>query len=132
MTAWHADERDNAGVEESWGVTASANWTSDDQAWMPFARAGWSDGSAPLMNGTATLGLLHYISDRSDVLGLAGNWGKPSDDTLRDQYTGELFHRIQLAQNLAITPSVQLVVDPALNPDQNEVWIGSVRARVTF
>jgi len=132
VTGWHVDQRDEANVDESWGLTASANWTSDDQAWMPFVRAGWSDGLAPLMNNTATLGLLHYVSDRSDLVGLAGNWGNPSDNSLRDQYTGELFWRVQFAQNLAITPSVQLLIDPALNPEEDQIWIGGVRARFTL
>ena len=69
---------------------------------------------------------------RSDTTGIAINWGEPSDDTLRDQVTAEAFYRIQLAQNLAITPSVQYLADPALNPDEDEIWIGSIRTRLTL
>ena len=132
VTGWHTDPRDEAGVGESWGFTAAANWTTEDKRWMPFARAGWSDGPSPLMNATATIGLLHHFPDRSDTAGIGANWGDPSDDTLREQYTGELFYRIQLAQNIAITPSVQLLFDPALNPEEDTIWIGGVRARVTL
>ncbi len=131
LTGWHADERDDAGVPESWGFTTGMNWTFDD-TWMPFFRAGWSDGEAPLMNQTATLGLLHYRANRSDLIGFAMNWGNPSDDALDDQYTGELFYRLQLSQNLAITPSVQLLIDPALNPDEDHIWIGGIRIRLTL
>ncbi len=119
------------GVPESWGITTGANWTFDD-TWMPFLRAGWSDGDAPLMNSSVTLGLLHYRARRSDLMGFAVNWGSPSDDGLSDQYTTELFYRFQLAQNLAITPSVQLLVDPALNPDDDRIWIGGLRMRLTL
>ena len=84
------------------------------------------------MNQTATLGLLHYRADRSDLIGVAVNWGNPSDDALDDQYTGELFYRLQLSQNLAITPSVQLLIDPAINPDEDHVWIGGIRIRLTL
>lgn len=131
VTGWHTDERDHAGVEESWGFTAAGNWTFGEVL-MPFARAGWSEGLAPLMNKTATLGAMYFLSRRSDLVGLGLNWGDPSDDSLRDQYTGELFYRIQFAQNLAITPSFQYLGRPSLNPAEDEIWIGSIRARLTF
>ncbi len=102
-------------MPESWGFTTGMNLTFDI-AWMPFFRAGWSDGDTPLMNETATLGLLHYRADRPDLIGFAVNWGNPADDALDDQYTAELFYRLQLSQNLAITPHVQLLIDPAQNP----------------
>ncbi len=131
LTAWHADAKENGGSEESDGVTIGANWTFD-KTWMVFAKAGWSDGAAPLLNGSVTLGGLYYFAHRSDLIGLAANWGDPADDSLDDQYTGELFYRFQLAQNFAITPSVQLLVDPALNPDEDQIWIFSLRARLTL
>jgi porin len=84
------------------------------------------------MNATATIGLIRHIAERSDLIGVGANWGEPADNSLRNQYTGELFYRFQLAQNLAITPSIQLLIDPALNPDEDEIWIGSVRARLTL
>jgi porin len=39
---------------------------------------------------------------------------------------------VQLAQNLAITPDVQLIIDPALNPDEDVLWIFGLRARLAF
>ncbi len=128
---WHVDEREDAGMPDSWGLTAAANWTFD-KTWMVFARAGWSDGEAPLMNGSVTLGGLYYFAHRSDLIGLASNWGDPADDSLDDQFTGELFYRFQFAHNFAITPSVQLLVDPALNPDEDQIWIFGLRARFTL
>jgi porin len=131
VMAWHADEREDAGVEESYGVTASANWTFND-TWMPFAKVGISDGTSPINNESVTLGGIYYLPERSDLLGAAANWGDPADSSLGDQFSFELFYRVQLAQNLAITPSVQLILDPALNPDEEEAWIGGIRARLTL
>jgi porin len=131
IMVWHVDERDDAGVPDSWGVTATANWTWD-KTWMVFGKAGWSDGDAPLMNASATAGVLYYLASRSDLIGLATNWGDPADDSLDDQVTTELFYRLQLAQNLAVTPSVQLLVDPALNPDEDTIGIFGMRVRFTF
>jgi porin len=131
LHAWHVDSRDDANIPESWGITAAANYTMD-KTWMVFARAGWSDGDAPLANKAITVGGTYYFSKRSDLVGLGISWSEPADNNLDNQVAGELFYRLQLAQNLAITPSVQLVLDPALNPDEDELWIGSLRARFTL
>ena len=131
ITYWHADEREKAGVEESDGITIGANWTFND-SWMIFTKLGWSDGSAPLYNSSVTAGMLYYQAARSDLFGLAFNWGEPADDSLDEQLTGELFYRVQLAENLAITPSVQWFKDPALNPDEDNIWLASLRLRLSF
>jgi porin len=131
VTGWHVDERDDAGIPDGWGVTTAANWTLD-KTWMVFAKAGWSDGDAPLMNKAVTVGGLYYFARRSDLLGLGVNWGEPADGSLDNQYTGELFYRLQFAQNLVITPDIQLVVDPALNPDEDSITFFGVRVRLTL
>jgi len=131
VTLWHADEREEAGVEQSEGVAIGANWTVDE-TWMAFFKAGWSDGSAPLYQQSVTVGTLYHFASRSDLVGLGLNWGKPADDALDNQVTGELFYRLQLAQNLALTPSLQLFVDPALNPNEDQIWLASMRVRFSF
>jgi porin len=130
VTLWHVDEREDAGVPESEGIALGANWTFDEK-WMVFARAGWSDGAAPLMNATATAGVMRRVH-KQDLLGLGTNWGDPSDDTLRDQYSTELFYRFQFSQNLALTPSVQWLVDPARNPEEDNIWVFGLRGRLAF
>ena len=129
LTYWHVDERETAGVPQGDGISFGANWTTDNEKWMTFFRAGWSDGLAPLFNKNLTLGFIRRFH-RRDLLGLGVNWGEPSVDTLRDQYTAELFYRFQFAQNLAFTPSVQLLVDPALNLNEDEIWVAGLRMRV--
>lgn len=131
VMAWHADERNEADIEESKGITIGANWTFDD-TWMPFLKAGWSDGAAPLYNESVTVGMIYSLASRSDLFGVAVNWGNPSDQELREQTTTEVFYRFQLAQNLAITPSLQFISDPALNPNENSLTIFSLRVRVTL
>jgi porin len=112
-------------------VITSANWFFD-RKWMPFFRAGWSDGEAPLMNKTLTAGIGRLFAEESDVLGVGVNWGDPSDPSLSDQYTLEAFFKLQVAENLAVTPSFQLLIDPALNPDEDRIWIFGFRARITL
>jgi porin len=131
VTYWHVDEREEKGIPESDGITIGANWLINKE-WLPFARIGFSDGLAPQMQKTITVGLGHYFSIRTDVIGLAVNWGDPSDEALREQYTTELFYRFQYTQNLAITPSVQWLVDPALNPNEDNIWIFGLRVRLNL
>jgi porin len=112
-------------------VAFAANWTFDD-TWMTFFRAGWSEGSAPIFNRSLTAGLIRKFYYRSDTAAIGFNWGDPPDDSLPDQKTLEAFWNIQFAQNFTISPGVQLLVDPALNPDEDQIWIAGLRTRLTF
>lgn len=98
---------------------------------MIFSKIGSSDGAAPLYNESITAGLIYYLAHRTDLAGFAMNWGEPvgSDDT---QTTAELFYRFQLSQNLAITPSIQLVSDPANNPAEDQILFTGVRIRLSL
>lgn len=131
VTVWHADEREKVGIEDAKGIAVGANWTIDE-TWMMFMKAGWSDGTAPLYSKSITLGVTHNLETRSDLTGAAINWGKPSGGNLDEQITAEVFYRFQLAQNLAVTPSIQLLINPALNTEEDQIWLGSLRVRSTF
>lgn len=131
VMAWHVDEREDAGIPSSHGMTVAANWIFDDR-WMPFARLGWSKGAAPIYNESATLGLIRKFMFPSDLVGVSINWGSLVDSSLGDQTTIEGFWRFQFAQNLAITPSLQLLIDPARNPQDDRVWVYGLRVRLAF
>lgn len=131
VTGWHVDERERAGVSEGQGVTFGANWTFYDR-WMPFFRAGWSEGEASLMHRSATTGLMHYFSCRGDLAGIGLSWEDPVDRSLREQKSMELFYRYQIAKHLAITPSVQVLMDPANNPNTDALTFFGLRFRATF
>jgi porin len=126
------DKRKDVNIDSARGLMLGANWTTDDQRWMGFVRGGWSDGDAPIYNESYTVGLLRKFRRNSDLLGLAVNWGDPPDDDLRSQTTGELFYRVQLAQNLAMTPNLQLLRNPSLNTDKDTVWVFGLRMRLTL
>ena len=44
----------------------------------------------------------------------------------------EVFYRLQLSENLAITPDIQFIINPALNPDDKTVWVLGLRARLAL
>jgi porin len=134
LTLWHADERGDALVPGGAGVNFSWAQFLDD-SWLPFVRAGHANDGGALLEDTLSVGCGHYMRHNSDLVALGLNWGNPSEDFgvgLRDQYTAELFYRVQLSQNFAITPDVQLVIDPALNPAENTMWFVGLRARLSL
>ena len=99
---------------------------------MLFGRAGWSDGAAPIYNKTATVGLGRLIRQWSDVFGVGLNWGQSPDRSLSDQCSAEVFYRLQLSQNLQLTPSFQYLIDLALNLEHSSIWMASLRLRLNL
>ena len=99
--------------------------------WLPFFRFGYADGEAALMQTTFSTGL-GYVRENRDVAGIGVSWGSPADGLLPDQFTSEFFYRFQLTQFLAVTPDVQLIVDPALNPTADVLAMFGLRVRAAF
>ncbi len=62
----------------------------------------------------------------------AAGWARPSNDALRQHYTLETFYRFHLTDNLAITPDLQLILNPSLAPAEDALWVGALRVRSTF
>ncbi len=71
-----------------------------------------------------------------DYFGLGLNWGRPSPDTfgpgLDDRFTLESYYRGQATDFLAISLSIQMLGNPALNPDENLIVVFGLRARIAF
>ena len=135
LAYWHADERTEAGESGGWGLNVS--FTRDlGKKWFPFVRAGYAKDGGALMQKSLSVGFGYQPVPRGDVLGVGFNWGEPNVDTfepgLRDQYTAEVYFRWQLTARLAITPDLQLLVNPALDPNQDRIWVFGVRARLAL
>ena len=117
------------------GAGFSATKFIDDK-WLPFLRVGYAEDGGAMWERSVSTGIGYYITETRDLLGIGLNWGRPaeSDDgpDLDDQYTAELFYRLQLSPNLALTPDIQLIIDPALNPQEDTLWIFGFRARLTL
>jgi porin len=130
VMGWHVDAVPENGVPEGWGLAISASWFFGDR-WMPFVRGGYShDGGAPLERTVA--GGLGVLIRKADLLGVGLSWGRPQARGARDQYTTELFYRIQLLPSFALTPDVQLIVDPSFDVGDNVVAVFGIRARLAF
>jgi porin len=130
VTVWHTDAREAAASPEGWGFAFTAQKFLCDK-WQPFFRFGYSDGDAALLQTSFSTGL-GLKRKNNDVAGIGVSWGKPSIGSLRDQFTSEAFYRFQLTQFLAVSPDVQLIVDPALNPTVDVLAFFGVRLRAAF
>lgn len=135
ITAWFADKRDAEDVPYGWGVTFSFNRLFADK-WEPFVRAGYADDGGALLDKDISLGLGYYTQQKSGLLAVGLSWGEPSEQSfgteLEDQYTVEIFYRMQLLQNVTITPDIQLIVDPALNPEEDVIAVFGLRGGLTL
>lgn len=131
ITLWHVDQRVDENVPEGDGVALGASW-SFDKEWIIFGRSGQSRGGASMMKRSTTVGVSHIWKSYLDVFGLAVNYSEPADDKLREQTTMETFLKIRFAQNIAITPSFQWLINPALNPQQDNIQIYGLRVRITL
>lgn len=130
LSLWHKDARVDAGKDYGQGLLFSAGWTFEQ--WTTFFRGGISKGGAPAFNQSVSAGFLYRVGETTDQLGLGINWGNPSNRSLPQQTSSECFYRYQLSQNVAFSPSIQWINNPALNPVDDQLWVYGIRLRATF
>ncbi|MHA3980959.1 carbohydrate porin [Halovulum sp. GXIMD14794] len=88
MTFWQSDEAESGSRAEDKGATFSAAWFIDN-TWMPFLRAGVSDGTAALYNRSLSTGLGWYRRN-TDLAAIGLNWAEAKGFEDR-QFTAESF-----------------------------------------
>jgi len=135
ITAWQVDAREAAQIDDGWGLAFSFSRKLYDR-WIPFFRAGYSDGGGAILARSISLGLGYQVNARNDYVGFGANWGRPptgmTEGKTQDQYTFEAFYRLQVLPQVAITPDVQFIVDPALDPSEQNLWVLGLRVRTTL
>jgi hypothetical protein len=92
------------------------------------------DMISSVSGGSFTSAYYGLYGDR--LFGVGFNWGRPNEDTfglkLEDQYTAEVFYRWDVMKGVQLTPSLQLMADPALNQEDDLIYVLGLRARVVF
>jgi porin len=68
----------------------------------------------------------------NDWLGFGLIWNDPSDGNRRDDYEVETFWRLQLAENIQLTPDVQLYFDPSTSPTRDIEAAFGLRVGIYF
>ena len=135
ITLWHSDEREAANVPSGSGVSFSYAHSYNEK-WMPFLRGGYADDGGTLLQKSLSTGLGYHWGKNNSLFGLGLNWGQPNEDTfgpgLDDQYVVELFSRLQIMKNFQLTPDIQYIKNPALNPTADDSWMFALRGRIIF
>ncbi len=135
LTFWQIDEREKAGTPKGHGVAFSLSKIVND-SWFPFLRGGWSDGGGSLYEAALSAGFGYTQDPSRSILGLGVNWSRPNEDTfgagLDDQITVEAFQKWQLTQGFELTPSIQIIHNPAFNPNKDTIAMVGLRARIAF
>ncbi|TCL09236.1 porin [Shimia isoporae] len=129
LTLWHADAANDGSRPEDWGAAFSAAWFLDNK-WLPFFRAGVSQGTAALYEKSVSAGVAYY-GRNTDAAGFGLNWAEGASSS-EGQITAEAFYRFSISPGLQITPSVQVISNPLLNPGQDTITLFGLRARVVF
>jgi porin len=138
LTLWHADERDEIGIQDGWGAFLSFSHTFADK-WLLFARGGFAEDGGSLLERSVSIGGGYAPNGIGEVgsghqLGFGANWGQPNDalfgTDLDDQYALEAYFRLQITKEIAIMPDVQLLINPALNPEGDTIWVFGLRGRL--
>lgn len=129
LTFWQSDDSDDGSRAEDKGATFSASWFLAN-TWMPFLRAGVSDGTAAIYNRSLSTGLGWYRRNQ-DLAAIGLNWAeaKGFDD---QQFTAEAFYRFNISPDFQITPSIQFIESPLLNSGSDDLTIFGLRARIVF
>ena len=136
LTLWHVDESLPAETPGGWGVAFNYSRSLDEDRFMPFVRGGYADEGGTLLQKSLSAGLGYNAFSGRDQLGVAINWGEPNEDSfgpdLDDQFVFEAYYRWQLTEQFAITPDIQYLKDPALNTEQDSLWVFGLRGRLAL
>ncbi len=131
IALWHRDAVDKPDAQSGWGASAAGFFWDDERRIGTFGRLGWaSDGADTLNEKAAAVGVFGNFF-KGDFVGLGASWSQAFNSD-EDQISLEGFYRWQLAQNAALTFSVQHVENPAFNDIDDEVTVLGLRTRFTF
>lgn len=126
--------------EAAYGVAFNINQMAGENL-MWFVRGGIGRGGFARANVSGGVGIRPGRAT-SDLLGIALGWSDPETfglpeaiPILRDppeQWTSEIFYRLHITPNLALTPVFQFMVNPSLDPDSGTLSAFSIRTRLAF
>ena len=132
---WHRDETSATGDPDGWGLVLSAT-KYINKTYLPFVRFAHTKDAGSLLQNSLALGFGYQPVQGSHLLAGAFNWGQVNETTfepgLDDQLTFEIFYRIQLSSRFAVTPDVQFLINPALNPEQSSLFLWGIRGRIAL
>ncbi len=137
VSFWQRDASKAQATPQGWGLVLSGTKYIQEK-YLPFVRLAYTEDGGSLVQWSSSIGMGFQPNPGSHLFGLGLNWSQPNKDTYGDvlvhenQYSAELFSRIQFSQHLAITPSLQMIVNPALNNKQDGIFMFGLRGRINI
>ena len=83
-----------------------------------------------MVNGGVAFDNIFAQSD--DRIGAGLTWAEPASSGLDDQKAIDMFYRVQVTPQVAISPTLQVVIDPVRNPNEDEIFTMGIRTRFAF
>jgi len=135
ISFWHQDERDDAGIEDGWGVSISA--VQRFGRYSPFVRYGYADvdigGPTPVKHSVnAGLVIDNIFGQTNDRIGIGYTWSDPADKSLDDENMIDAYYRVQLTPEIQVGPTLEAIFDPVRSPDDDTVFVWGFRTRIAF
>ena len=133
LTAWYRDAGETTGTPHDSGLDLSLDQRVGENL-VPFFRYGWAEGNVNNIEQMIDLGVgwEGKLLTKSDVVAIAGSWGRPADGDLRDQYASEVFYRLQVSPDNQLTLGYQVIVNSTFDTKNDVVGVFECRWRVSF
>jgi porin len=135
VSFWHQDDRDDENIDDGWGFVLSGS--QQFGRFLPFLRFGYAGGGRKgpspieqMVNGG--LAIDDIFGQSKDRIGIGLTWSRPTNGSLDDQGAIDAYYRVQVTPEIALTPTIQMIIDPVRNQDEDVVWILGFRSRFAF
>jgi porin len=135
VSIWHQDEREDAGVDDGWGVAGTV--LQRFGRFTPFVRYGYADVGADGPTDIKHMANLGLVTDgifgqANDRIGVGFTWSDPADKVLDNQSTIDAYYHVQVMREIAVSPTLQIIFDPVRNPDKDQVYVLGIRTRLAL
>ena len=135
ISLWHQDAREDAGIDNGWGIAASA--VQRFGRFSPFLRYGYADvragGPTPVKHmANAGVVIDDIFGQSKDRIGVVYTWSDPADRSLDDQSEIDAYYRVQVTPEISAGPTIQVIFDPVRNPDEDSVFVWGIRTRIAL
>ena len=129
LTPWH----NRVSSEDGFGIAFNLDQELGLERLVGFFRYGIGDEDVTPVKRFLSGGfsLARPFGRKDDKVALGVAWSDPSPgDGERDETLVEVYYRLSLSPSLALTPDVQIVIDPADNDEEDMVVVLGVRLQL--
>lgn len=131
ITPWH----NHLSGSDGWGLGLNFDQELGLDRLVAFFRFGIGDDDVTLVERFVSGGLAFErpFDRKGDRVSVGVAWSDPSPGVgVRNETLLELYYRLTLSPSIALTPDLQIVIDPANNSRNDTIVVGGVRLVIRF